>query len=163
MAVRETERGPLGPHPVTVDGHGRMNMVRLLITFMVSFLCAFGLICQEPVQSRPIRNVDGSFVGRHQLAKGSDEHGEGGDLFTSRDQLTKVSTDYTNNRWYRAMVASVRSLGVTNSCYVCLALPQVAGSSVPLTPYPLTGAETLGVLLAFTVGIKKAQLDAGGN
>ena len=117
---------------------------------MVLMLIMFGVCCifwdfsgrQELIQSRLIRGVSSPLVG-----------GDGG----------LRHPDYHSNSWYHAMLMSVRGLGVVNGCYVCSALPHFAHSSVPLTPLPLTGAETLGVLVAFTVGVGGAVRDAEGN
>ena len=52
-----------------------------------------------------------------------------------------------------AVVLSTARRITNDSCYVCTQLPHGVGAAIPVTPLPLNISETLGVMVAFTLGV----------
>ena len=65
-----------------------------------------------------------------------------------------------NNAWYAAMKVAARKI-MNESCYACAQLPQGVGTSLPLKTIPLNTPETLGAMLAFTLGVSSKSRDVG--
>lgn len=70
------------------------------------------------------------------------------DLADLPDRTTKSE----DNTWYAAIAATTRRV-TTEICYVCAQPPYIVGATLPIKPSPLTVSETLGVMVAFTLGV----------
>ena len=85
------------------------------------------------------------------------------DNVTKRELLFELPEQHMqpeNNAWYAAMKVAARKI-TNESCYACAQLPQGVGTSLPLKTIPLNTSETLGVMLAFTLGVSSESRDVG--
>ena len=82
------------------------------------------------------------------------------DNVTKRKLLFELPEQHMmpENAWYAAMKVAARKI-TNESCYACAQLPQGVGTSLPLKTIPLNTSETLGVMLAFTLGVPSKNRD----
>ncbi|XP_076590456.1 uncharacterized protein LOC143322906 [Chaetodon auriga] len=67
-------------------------------------------------------------------------------------EITRSPLKPEENSWYTVVLSTARRI-TNDSCYVCTQLPHGVGDAIPVTPRPLNISETLGVMLAFTLGV----------